>query len=84
MTGFLLLFGDSFTDLLISTSFPTAAANPTFSTFGFPYLLRATDFHSQSSEDKNGKSDLSSNATHSFKINQPNQPKHTTLDKEVI
>ena len=84
MTGFLLLFGDSFTDLLFSISFPTAAANPTFSTFGFPYLLRATHFHSQSCEDTNDELDLSSNATYSLKTKQTNQPKHTTLDKEVI
>lgn len=81
MTGLLLLFEASFTDLLFS--FPAAAAHPTFSTFGCPHLLKATHFHSQSSEDTNDKLDLSSNATHSLKINLTNQPKHTTLDKVV-
>lgn len=80
MTG-LLLFEESSTDFLFS--FPTAAANLTFSTFGYPYLLKATHFHSQSSEDTNDKLDLSSNTTHSLKIDQTNQPKHITLDKDV-
>lgn len=70
MTGFLLIFWDIFIELLFSIPFLTTDANPAFSTFGFPYLLRAAHFHSQRSRDTNNKLDLSSN------YKQTNKKKH--------
>lgn len=71
VTTFLLQFVESSIDF--SPSLRTAAANPTSSFFGFPYLLRANHLPPQSSEDTDDILDLSFSATQQFKT-QPNQP----------